>query len=266
MDRPEELEFTWLILIGISLTFLLSLAVVVFFVYYQRKLYAQRVALEQLKLEEQKKRLEAEINGRESEKSRIALDLHDEIGALLSTVKLYISFPKAVPAIDNDNTLKKAQQMLDDAVTKLRGISRNLSPENLRLFGLTSAIDQQCRILEEANVFTVNFEHNLENRLKSDVETHLYRIVQELLNNTLKHARATNVKLDLIDSGDRLKLQYIDNGLGFEPETANTGQSLGITSLSSRVQILNGEIDIQSAPGQGIKVTIILPKLQTLRT
>ncbi|HBF19325.1 MAG: hypothetical protein CMI36_01675 [Owenweeksia sp.] len=265
MDRPEELEFIQLMLIGISLTFLLSLAVVIFFLYYQRRLFAQQQTMEQMRIAEQRNRLEAEIEARESERSRIALDLHDEVGALLSTVKLYMSYPATAEShTEKEESIRiKAQEMLDDAVHKLRSISRNLSPENLKLFGLISALNEQCIMLEESGAMAIYFNHNLKQRLGLEVETHVYRIIQELLNNTIKHAKATEIRLQLTHTSSRLTIDYSDNGIGFDPQLKATAQSLGLTSLTSRVQILSGEIEINSEPGQGVHIKITIPNTQT---
>lgn len=254
MDTPEEVEFAWLLLIGTSITFILALSIVIFLVMYQRRLFAQREAMERLKLEEQERRLEAVLNVQEKERSRIALDLHDEVGALLSTVKLYMSHKNL-----KEEHQHKATEMLDDAVTKLRGISRNLSPENLQMFGLSSTLEKQISYLEEIHPFVIDFSHNLKNRLAPEIEIQLYRLLQELLNNTVKHAQASTVTLSIQQQPEKLKVAYSDDGVGFDMTAVEHSKSLGHASLASRVQILKGTYSVESAPQQGIQVSVEIP-------
>lgn len=259
MDQPEEIELVWLLFGGTAITFLLALSIVIFLVMYQRRLAAQQRAMDRLKIEEQEKRLEAVLNVQEEERGRIALDLHDEVGALLSTVKLYMSNKNLQPKHQ-----EKATEMLDDAVSKLRGISRNLSPENLQLFGLLSTLEQQINYLEELHAFRIVLHHNLgESRLPAEIEIQFYRILQELLNNTIKHAEAETASITLHLDEANVSLEYKDDGKGFDLEEVHNGKSLGMTSLASRVQIIKGNHQVSSAPGEGISVNIEVPLTQT---
>lgn len=244
--------------VGILLMFLLSMAVVMFFVYYQRKLYKQQTAMEQLKLEEQKKRLQTEIAARENERARIAHDLHDEVGALLSTTKLYLTVKQSSSDIA-EQAKQTAAELLDEAVLKLRSIAQNLLPENLKLFGLVKAIEHSCRQIDNAGTIKIDFQHQLDYRLPTEVEIHLYRIVQELLNNAIKHAKATQVLVSLFHKLDSLILTYKDNGVGFVVEETKKTGGLGLTTLDSRVQMLQGEMQLKSTAGKGVSIVIIFP-------
>ena len=258
MDNTEEIELGWILLIGTAITFALALSIVLFLIMYQRRMAAQQRAMDLLKIEEQEKRLEAVLAVQEDERSRIALDLHDEVGALLSTVKLYMSNKNLKPEYQ-----EKATNMLDDAVTKLRGISRNLSPENLQMFGLISTLEQQIHYLEEIHPLKIHLNHNLEDeRLPPEVEIQFYRILQELLNNTIKHAQAQNVSINLTLQATKAEAEYKDDGVGFDMEKANQGKSLGLTSLASRIQILKGEYQVESFPNEGVRVKIDVPLTQ----
>ncbi|MGD1845539.1 MAG: sensor histidine kinase [Salibacteraceae bacterium] len=259
MDLPEELEFAWLMLIGISLTFLLALAVVVFFVYYQRRLFTQNLAMEQLKLEEQQKRMEAVMAAQENERSRIARDLHDEVGVMLSTAKLYLTLPdtKVQDGVFSDPG--KIQALLDGAVTKLRAIARNLSPEHLEKFGLEKAIEDTFRYIDAVGDYETSVEVHLHERLSLDLEVQLYRIVQELVNNTLKHAKATQIKLLLRHHPDGWELQYTDNGIGFDVGALQKQPSLGLTTLSGRVAVMKGKLTWTTPKTGGTQANILFP-------
>lgn len=254
MDRPEELEFAWLMLIGISLTFLLSLAVVAFFVYYQRRMFANRADMERLRHEEQEKRLKAVMDAQENERSRIARDLHDEVGVMLSTVKLYLTHK------DQKDAFAKAEHLLDDAVSKLRAIARNLSPEHLAQFGFEKALDDLCEPLESTGELQVHRSIYLEKRLSLEQELQLHRMLQELLNNTLKHAQATEVHIDLTQENGSVDLRFRDNGVGFDLHQVDQLPSLGLRTLTGRVEILKGTLDIDSKPNQGTKIAIHFPR------
>lgn len=256
MDHPEELEFAWLMLIGITLTFLLSLAIVVFFVYYQRRLFGQKAAMEQLKREEQEKRLESVMAAQENERGRIARDLHDEVGVMLSTVKLYLTHR------DQEDALGRAEQLLDQSVAKLRSISRGLSSDHLAQFGLERALKDLCEPMEATGELEIHRSYSLGERLPRETELQLHRIVQELLNNTLKHARANQVHIDLKKQDGSVLLDYRDDGVGFDRQVVEERPSLGLRTLSGRVEILRGSINITSSPGQGTRVTVVLPLLR----
>ena len=259
MDRPEELEFAWLMVIGISLTFILSLSIIVFFVIYQRKLHAQNLRVNNVKQEERQKRLKAVIEMQEHERDRIGKDLHDELGVLLSTTKLYLTYDE--PPGENAELLGKAAHLLDEAVVKLRSISRNLSSEHLEKFGLERSIVDMLRQLEEVAELEVHFDCQINERLPFFVELQLFRIIAELLNNTLKHAGATNLRINLKVKGETLHLIFQDNGCGFDLGQEPQSKGLGLATLSGRVQLLDGEMSLQSDVGEGTLVTITIPNL-----
>lgn len=255
MDHPAELEFAWLMFTGILLMFLLAMALVLFFVYYQRRLFKQQTELEKQKLEEQKKLLQAEIAAQENERARIARDLHDEVGAQLSAIKLHVTAAQMGSSDSSErNTL--VASMLDEAVQKLRSIAQNLLPQNLEKFGLISAIEYHCRQLENTGVFEIQFQHHLNQRLQLEKELLLYRIVQELLNNTVKHSRASLVVLSLENQPGGIQLSYRDNGIGFNPAEIGNSTGLGLSTLNSRVQLLKGEMVYEALPGKGVHVTV----------
>jgi two-component system, NarL family, sensor kinase len=218
--------------------------------------------MERLKLEEQKKLLQAGITAQENERERIARDLHDEIGALLSTVKLFLTAGQTLPTAPKPAG-NRAEELLDEAILKLRAIAQNLMPENLKLFGLVSAIERACQQVESTGVFAVQFQHKLELRLSRENEIHVYRIVQELLNNAIKHAKASQVTLMLYRRQNQIVLNYEDNGVGFVSSTTTDKISLGLASLSGRVQMLQGEMSLKSTPGNGVQVQINFPIIDT---
>jgi len=260
MEPPEELSFTWMMVIGISLTFTLALAVILFFVYYQRRLHQHQLAMEQLKVEEQTKRLAHTIDAQEQERERIARDLHDEVGALLSTMKLYLTHSSEAP----EGMEAKAIAVLDQTIDCVRGIAQNLSTGYLQTFGLSKAIEHTCARLEDASELEFNYSDSLPQRLPQALEVHLLRIVQELLNNTIKHSQATQVSIALSASASQANLSYSDNGRGFEVNQQHQG--LGLNSLSGRASLIHGTLNMQSSPGKGMQATINVPLSTSINT
>lgn len=238
-------------LIGISITFVLALAVVLFVVFYQRKLYHQNLEMAELKARQKKEQIAAALSAQEQERQRIARDLHDEVGATLSTAKLLVS------NIKGNDALNTVQNMLTTTIQNLRNISHNLLPPTLQDFGLVTALQARLDALEKSERLRINFVHSLTARLDQNQEVQLYRIVNELLNNTLKHAGATFIQIVLKPVENRIELNYVDNGTGMPAELAKTGGGLGFRNLRNRVEILGGEYSIHTNPGKGFAFQLI---------
>ena len=214
MGKQQEIEFAWLMAIGISITFLLAVAVILFVVFYQKKLFSNQLKLQQLENEHRKNMLIASVQAQENERRRIAGDLHDEVGAILSSSKLYLSHL----TYNEKNTVvaDKIRQLIDTATQNLRNISHNITPQNLEQFGLISALDEVCNRINQAKIIQVNLEFNQDKRLTMEQELGIYRIAQELLNNTIKHAEASEIDILLEFLPASFTFQYQDNGKGME--------------------------------------------------
>jgi len=217
--------------------------------------------------QEQEKALlttQALLRGQDEERRRLARDLHDGLGGMLATVKLYLSssrsrgelLPAAAPLFE------QAISHLDNSVAELRRVARNLMPEALLTFGLGPALHDLCQAVQQAGDVPVQLTtHGLTPRLAPAIEVELYRIVQELLNNVLRHARAQQILVQLMRYEGELHLVVEDDGRGFDPLTAGLG--VGLRSVQARAQYLGGHLDVQSQPGQGTSVSLLL-QLPTL--
>ncbi len=207
----------------------------------------------------QKKKLEnlqAMVLGEENERKRVAKDLHDGIGVLLTSVKLRLSnFQDKVDAKDD---FKKSLDQIDNACTEVRRISHNMIPASLTKLGLQEAIldlldNVQAStdiIIEEA----LNYE---EGAYDESQEVLIYRVVQELINNSLKYADPTKLSIELAKSKQDYVLTFKDDGKGFEKSKVKSG--LGLRSIASRVDILKGKLTFETAPGQGAIFNITIP-------
>lgn len=246
MDSPEELSFAWLLLAGSIITFVLALAVVVFVVFYQRRLYDQRMKVAAMRSSQKKEQLHAALTAQEQERARIAKDLHDEVGATLSTAKLLLS---NLPGRETEMH-RSIESLVTRSIGNLRSISHNLLPPNLQDFGLVKTIEAHGKLLKQGSGIEIDFRHNLISRLDEAIEVQLYRIVQELINNTLKHAEASSITLSLLKDGDKISLQYKDDGKGFDQKKVMQN-GLGLRNLENRMEMLSAEGDIYSKPGEG---------------
>ena len=233
------------------------------FFYYHQRTRKNRIIAEQkiLRLEEEKKLLAARaiVDGQEEERKRIAKDLHDGLGVLLSTAKMQFSSIKD-KSPENKPLIEKATKLLEQATGDVRRISHNMMPGLLTKFGLFEAVEDLFENLNETESLSAELKIEGEaKRLPENMEIMLYRIVQEMVNNTIKHAGAKTIKLFLQIQTDNLKLNFSDDGKGFNLEEKLKARSMGLTGLQSRVNFISGEIVIDSKPGKGVTYEIEVP-------
>ncbi len=245
---------------------LLALGVVVFVVLYQKRLMKHQEYLRQLEEARQRQLLEAALEAQETERRRVARDLHDEVGTMLALVKLqagqWSHGLQQQATSDGDLPVNNLKLKLDEVMKSVRRISHDLMPIVLTKFGLVQAIESLRRSLPPGCQLAVKFECNMPaRRVSQKLELALYRIVQELLANTIKHAGASEVIIKLQFETDTVELVYSDNGKGFDyqsvQETTNAG--LGLTNLQSRMALLNGTITINSGIGAGFTAVAKVP-------
>ena len=210
-------------------------------------------------LELYKQKIKAEIITLESERKRIASDLHDELGPLLSAVKLQVNSLENVNHSDQV-IIEKASENIDNVLTRIRGIANNLMPDTLVRRGLIPTIYDMADVINRSGKFTLFTDIRTTNRLPSSVEVHIYRIIQEILYNTLKYSNATNCDLLLKLVGNKLTVSINENGKGFDFRSMikeSSGQ--GLHNILSRIEIMKGDIYIDTKPGSGVHYLIEIP-------
>jgi len=244
-------------IILISLAALLVLLVVSGF-FFISNLKQRRLVVEQLvKQLEQEKQLTAThalLDGETSERVRLSRDLHDGLGGMLSVVKIKIANMKGNVTIPEEyvGVFNSALEMLDGSIRELRRVAHNLMPESLMKYGLNPAITDFCN-----SVNTIKYHFfGSERRLDEKLEIAIYRIVHELVNNALKHANANQINVQLIMDVDRVSIIVQDDGIGFDPKSANVFESSGLKNIESRVASFKGRMDLFSAPEKGTEVTV----------
>lgn len=210
-----------------------------------------------VKLNQEK--IEAEIITLENERRRIAADLHDEVGPMLSGIKLMISSLE----VENDsdrNRIKKVKEYIDDSIRRMREISNNLLPAVLEKRGILEALQQLFVEYQKIHGIMIQFSYDESISLSSQRQLHLYRIVQEILHNTIKHAKAKVLRVELFMNNKTISLYTEDNGSGFDiSDRANKGKGLGMRNLHSRAELLSGNLYVESAPSKGTRITLNFP-------
>lgn len=223
----------------------------------RKKLQQQRIT--ELETEKQLLATQSLLQGQEDERSRIAKDLHDGLGGLLSGVKLQLGAMKGnlILSEENGHAFNRALDKLDESISEMRRVAHNMMPETLLHFGLAKALQDYTDGLMQQQYFTIECTFKgLEQRMSQSTEVMIYRMVQELINNAVKHSGAGNILVQVIRHSNRqLNITVEDNGKGFNPEQIKQNAA-GLRSVKSRVEYLNGKMDLQSEQGKGTSVYI----------
>jgi signal transduction histidine kinase len=222
----------------------------------QDELQQQRIR--ELEKDKQLVAVDAMLQGQEEERSRLAKDLHDGLGGLLSGVKFSLSNMKdnLIITPDNMTVFERSLDMIDTAIKELRRVAHNMMPELLTKFGLDEALKEYCHTVNSTKFLSVKYQSvGMDTRIEKSSEIIIYRIIQELLNNIMKHSAATEAMVQLIKDNNRLSIIVEDNGKGFNTDFKNN-TGAGLTSIQSRVDYLKGQLDIHSEEGKGTLVNI----------
>lgn len=217
----------------------------------------QQSRIQQLEQEQKVLTLNAMISGQEEERQRIAKDLHDSLGSLLSTVKLnFKAIQQRIKAIEPLNLYNRVNELLDDASKEVRRISHDMMPDVLKI-SLAEGLREIAEKLQQSNQLAVSFQEIGSPKVLNDTQkVMLYRVVQELTQNVVKHAQAQHLLLQLIWQANSLQIVVEDNGKGFQ--MSQVAKGLGLKSIQSRMEYLKGEVDFDSELGAGTTVTLNL--------
>lgn len=252
----------WLLIGSVSAALLLLFMALLFRQSRQKRLIAEKDALlqqEQVKYLERQQQfvsLQSMVNGQETERSRIAKDLHDGLGGLFSTIKMYFStLQHEQPPLKQDPLFVKSYEMVNTASEEVRRIAHNMMPEVLIKLGLLQAVQELCNSISAGKLLRVTLQtYGMEKRLNAFTEVMLFRIIQELLNNIIKHAKASEAIIQFNREAERLSIMIEDNGHGFNLASAEKISTAGLESVKSRVNYLNGTLSIDSQKGSGTTV------------
>ena len=241
----------------VSLAAILIISSIAGFFVHKNNKHKVLLAGQRIRELEQEKKITATnslLEGESTERARLSRDLHDGLGGMLSVAKLKIATMKGNLTIPEENvaSLNSAIELLDNSIKELRRVAHNLMPESLMKFGLNAALSDFCR---STGKVTYHF-FGQERRADEKTEIASYRIVNELVNNSLKHSGAENINVQLILDDSRVHLIVEDDGKGFDAVTAEANGGTGLKNIRSRVTSLGGKLEMITAPGKGTEVNV----------
>jgi two-component system NarL family sensor kinase len=245
----------------------LTIGLIVFIIFHQRKVIRYQVKLQRMEQDQQKLLLNASIRLQEEERQRIAADLHDDAGPLLATARLYLN--ENLVNLDKTTQLQSiynAKQIIDDTIQLIRNISHSLMPPTLKNFGLESAVNDLFQKISGSGSMNASSRfHDYRERLQAENELIIFRVIQELVNNILKHSNASFIHLTQNTSGNKFFIRLHHDGRGITQNDFNklnkSNVGLGLKNIQSRLKVLHGKIFFEKDMSQTYyKVTIELVK------
>lgn len=239
----------------LNITILLSIIIGTIIIYF----FVSIIRYHRRYMKLQRERIFAEITIRETERKRIANDLHDSLGPLLSAVKLNIGNID-IPHPEDREVLEKTGKYLDEIIGSMRRISYDLLPNTLERQGLVEAIREFVGQINLQKTINIQLYVVKDMRVPKEKEIHIFRMIQEIVHNTLKHAKAKNLQIGMSEEAGHLLFLTKDDGMGFDWEKElGLSHGLGLKSLESRCEIMNGILSLESKPGAGTNYFIKIP-------
>lgn len=233
----------------------------VLYIRNQNVVWQQRKLFQETEILQQKQLLNTVIESQESERKRIGQDLHDEIGGTLSAMKLMLGALKQQGAVSEDHILP-VKELIDKMIKDVRHISHDLSPPGLAMFGLYTTIEAFVSLINNTGKVEIEIAHDphTEERLLSErTELALFRVITQLIANTLKHADASHINLTFRPNANNIEIVYVDNGKGFDQAILNERKGIGMQNIVSRLQMINANYQLETSLGKGFKITINCP-------
>jgi len=233
---------------------------------HRQKQRLQRQRIAELETEKQLMATEAILKGEALERTRLAKDLHDGLGGMLSGIKYSLDTMKRnlVMTPENQQAFERSIDMLDSSIQEMRRVAHNMMPESLVNFGIDAALKDFCNDMSRTGAIAVSYQSiGLQGQtIDQTTAITIYRIVQELINNIIKHAAAKNAIVQVSKKDRHLSITVEDDGIGFDagtlasPATAPGGKGMGWSNVQHRVELLKGKLDVKSLPGNGTSVLI----------
>ncbi|MBS1567630.1 MAG: sensor histidine kinase, partial [Bacteroidetes bacterium] len=252
------------VLAGLAAVLLISSLLV--YKNYRQKQRLQQQRIAELETEKQLTATEAVLKGEELERTRLAKDLHDGLGGMLSGIKYSLDTMKRnqIMTPENQQAFERSIDMLDSSIQEMRRVAHNMMPESLVNFGIDAALRDFCDDMTQTGAIKVTYQSiGLQGEaITQTTAIAIYRIVQELINNIMKHAAATTAIVQLSKKGAHLSITVEDNGKGFDPSKLeplgfrNEGRGMGWVNIQNRIDLLKGKLDVKSLPGNGTSVLI----------
>lgn len=255
----EENQIVTIVIIGVLLLLLMAVALLLFFFFSRKKIVEKELEKKELELDHQKEMIHATILTQEEERKRIAQDLHDDISSKLNVILLNSNFllDGELSPEEYNKVNKSIIEVTEKTLGSARKIAHNLLPPILEKFGLEAAVEELIDHYNTSKQVKILYDiHYPMDHLEKIQELHVFRIVQELINNSVRHGKAKEIHLSFAVEEDEITLNYKDNGVGFSTEVVEQKKGLGMKNIESRVEILNGVIITKSAIDEGIEVSV----------
>ena len=243
--------------VGMLTLALLAGSIVLFFFFYQKKVLHQQLRMSEIETAHREELLHSNIEQVETERHRIATDLHDELGGIFSTLKLKIN--QLDQSADMQHLMAESREIIDAGIASVRRISHSMTPPGLEMFGLDDALENLC---QKNSTPQLHIEFDCFTpfpRLEGKVELGLYRMAQELLNNSIRHAGASKIVIHLSQSEEGVLFEFTDNGKGFDPAILQDRRGLGLKNIEARANYLNASLVWQTQPGEGLRTIVKVP-------
>jgi signal transduction histidine kinase len=229
---------------------------------YKQKQKLQQQRISELETQQQLITAENVLKGEEQERTRLAKDLHDGLGGMLSGIKFSLNTMKGnlVMTPDNAQAFERSIDMLDSSIKEMRRVAHNMMPEALVKFGLDTALKDFCNDINRTGALEISYQSiGLENEIiEQTAAITIYRIVQELINNTMKYAAAKTAIVQVAKSGSQLAITVEDDGVGFDTALLKHSKGMGWSNIQNRVDFLKGKVDVRSEKEKGTSVHIEL--------
>jgi signal transduction histidine kinase len=256
--QDQYKEVAIFLIAGTSLFLVLGSIVVFALLFYQKRRFLHRQQLLELQNSTQQELLKTQLETQEVTYRQIGEEIHDNIGQLLSSAKILLSITergmKEVP-----ESLLTATETVGQAIQDLRSLSRSLSKEWLEQFNIVDNLQSEVNRLNSAGIIQMQMELPTGSlAMSAESQIMLFRVVQEAIQNSIKHANATAVLIIVSLPGENIQITIRDNGRGFPPETPS-GKGLGLKNMRNRTRLLGGTVDWTSSPGNGVEVKITAP-------
>ena len=270
LEIAAENNITHVVLVGTMGMLLLATGIIVFIIFHQRKMIQNQQTLRAIEENVQRTLLNASISSQEQERQRIAADLHDDAGPLLAAARLHLNENLFLLQPDDQRkSIVQVKEIIDESIDLIRNISHRLVPPTLKNFGLASAVSDLFQKLDSSNSIkaTCKFNH-YEKRMAPETEASIFRVIQELVNNILKHSNASFIRLEQNANEMQTIICITNDGLGLTMESfqklSASANGLGLKNIQSRIRLLSGEIQfLQNANTKHYETIIVIPEVIT---
>jgi len=260
MKNSATPDFIVILIIGTSILLILCGVVIFFVLLYQRKVLQNKLEIQNLQTDHQKKLLKATINSQEKERTRVGQELHDSVGAMLSAIRLNMKMITSDPSLFEKNS-DEITAYLDDTIETVRDISHNLYPAGLKTFGMIGVLKEYLEKINNSGELKITLtEQGNSKRLDPSIELMIFRILQELIHNAIKHSRASAINIQMEWEPSYLEIEVRDDGVGFTSDQLDPGKrGLGLYNISNRAEVINAKVFFKNADNGGACIDLQVP-------